>query len=232
MEWVGGHQKTELWQEASGPINLVAVIQETVRYISTRKRPRKWLLRTLTGSGSPKTACLPRLLWWHYPQQTPARSVPGHFGTMTYALISAQGYSRVDSLRAALQKIPSDVLWEVLDNAIIPILQDRSAEIMDDIVSVIEDKFDVYLSNPPPPDLNTRLMRREFSTLFEDLQRLSEDGAASRETDWEEWGTTLEQVADSFKYWLERIWLCVWEYESVQLLRCKECVDFPVQLLL
>lgn len=230
MERVGGHQKTELWQEASGPINLVASLHPEdgqVRDTTARKRPPEWLLQTLTGSGSPKTACLPQLRLDH-PRQIPAVSVPSYFGTNIRVMITVEDYSRVHSLRAALQKIPSDVLWDVLDNAVIPRLHAHSAEIMDDIAEVIEDKFDIYLSNPPPPDLNTRLMRREFSTLFEDLQRLSEDGASSRETDWEEWGTTLEQVADSFKYWLERIWLCVWEYECVQLLGCKKYVELPI----
>jgi hypothetical protein len=143
-------------------------------------------------------------------------------------MVSVKDYSQDRSLRAALQKIPSDVLWDVLDKSIIPVLQDHSTKIMDDINEVIEEEFDKYLSNPSPPDLNTRVMRREFSTLFEDLHRLSEDGVSSRETDWQEWAATLEQVADSFKYWLERIWLCVWEYGCVQLIRCKKYIDLPV----
>jgi hypothetical protein len=149
-------------------------------------------------------------------------------GKEVYAAILVEDYLQDRSLRAALQKIPSDALWNVLDNTIIPVLQAHSTEIMDDINEVIESEFDKYLSNPSPPDLNTRVMRREFSTLFEDLHRISEDGANGRETDWEEWAATLEQVADSFKYWLERIWLCVWEYECVQLLRWKKYIDLPV----
>lgn len=111
-----------------------------------------------------------------------------------------------------LRKIPSDALWDVLDNVILPELMGHPSEVIEGIVDAVEEEFDVFLSNPSPPDLNPTTMKREFTALFDVLQHLSEDATTNRETDWDEWRVTLEQVADSFKHWLQNIWLSVWEY--------------------